>query len=73
MGEHSVSRDAFIGPRFVEHLAAIYVMVGEHEAALDRIEELLAIPSELSVPALKLAPKWDPLRDHPRFKALVGD
>ncbi len=66
-----VARDAFIGPQFVEHLAWIYVMIGDHEAALDRIEYLLAIPSELSVPLLKLDPKWDPLRQSPRLRALI--
>ncbi len=69
--EYSISQDAFIGPQFVEHLALIYVMVGDYEAALDRIELLLSIPSELSVPLLALDPKWDPLREHPRFKALI--
>ncbi len=69
--EYSISKDAFIGPQFVEHLALIYVMIGDYEAALDRIEFLLSIPSELSIPLLALDPKWDPLREHPRFKALI--
>ncbi len=68
-----MSRDAFIGPQFVEHLAAIHVMVGDYEAALDRLEYLLSIPSELSVPLLALDPKWDPLRRLPRFKALIDN
>ncbi len=66
-----VSKDAFIGPHFVEHLAVIYVMTGDLDAALDRIEYLLSIPSELSVALLALDPKWDPLRQHPRFQALI--
>ena len=67
-----VSQDAFIGPQFVEHLAEIYVMVGDRDAALERIEYLLSIPSELSVPMLELDPKWDPLRQEPRFQALIA-
>ncbi len=66
-------KDAFIGPRFIEHLAVIYAMAGDLEAAIERIEYLLSIPSELSVPILKLDPKWDPLRGHPRFKALLKE
>jgi len=68
---HAQSNDAFIHPAFVENLAAIYAMVGDHEAALDRIEYVLSIPSELSVPMLQLDPRWIPLRGHPRFQRLV--
>ena len=70
--EYPISGDAFFGPRYVDHLAKIFIMVGEPDAALDRIEHLLSIPSDLSVALLKIGPQWDPLRDHPRFQALVG-
>ena len=69
--QYPISSDAFIGPRFLDHLAKIYVMTGEYEAALDSIEYLLSIPSDLSVALLRLGPQWDALREHPRFKALV--
>ena len=66
-------RDTF--DRFGDMVRACFdeVAVPALQAALDRIEYLLSIPSKLSVPLLKLDPKWDPLRQHPRFKALVGD
>jgi len=66
-----VSKDAMRGPHRVEDLARIYVMVGDFDAAIDRIEDVLSIPSELSVPLLRLDPVWAPLRDHRRFKKLV--
>jgi len=53
-------------------LAIIYTMVGEYEAAIDKLAYLLSIPGDLSVPWLKLDPAWDPLREHPRFRGLVG-
>jgi hypothetical protein len=46
-------------------------MLGEYDAALDQIEYLVSIPSWLSVPLLRLDPRWDPLRSHPRFQKLL--
>jgi len=66
-----VSKDAMRGPFRIEDLALIYVMVGEFDAAIDELEDMLSIPGQLSVPFLKIDPDWDPLRDHPRFKKLV--
>jgi len=67
-----VSKDASIGPYRVEDLAFIYTLVGEYDAALDQIEYLLSIPSKtMSFPMLRLDPRWDPLRDHPRYKELI--
>lgn len=68
-----VSKDALEGPLYVFLLAIIYVIVGEYDAALDKIEYLLSIPYDLSVPLLRLDPTWDPLRDHPRFKRLLEE
>ena len=66
-----VFKDAIVGPEFVLNLAAIYSLVGESEAAIDQIEYLLSIPSDLTVGGLRVHPWWDPLRDHPRFQALL--
>ena len=66
------SKDAYQGPNLVwGGLAVIYTMVGEYDAALDEIEYLLSIPSSLSVHYLRLDPLFDPLRDHPRYQALL--
>jgi TolB-like protein/Flp pilus assembly protein TadD len=66
-----ISKDALKGPQFVKNLAMIYVFVGESDAALDQIEYLLSIPSWASVGVLRTEPHWDPLRDDPRFQALL--
>jgi tetratricopeptide (TPR) repeat protein len=70
-----VSKDAVSGPFTVFDLAQIYTLVGEHDAALDQIEYLLSIPAgcAMSVAALRIDPRWDPLRDHPRFQKLLED
>ncbi len=69
---YPVARDAFVGPEYLEHLAAIYVWVGEPDAALDLIERILAMPSGLSISYLAVNPRWDPLRGHPRFEELIA-
>jgi non-specific serine/threonine protein kinase len=66
-----ISKDAIMGPPLVENLAIIQAMVGDYEASLDNIENLLSIPCGVSLPNLELNPCWDPLRDHPRFQALL--
>jgi TolB-like protein/Flp pilus assembly protein TadD len=59
------------GQSSVLSLAEVYVMVGEYDAAIDRLDHALSIPSLISVPLLRVDPLWDPLRDHPRFQALL--
>lgn len=66
-----VSRDAITGPNQVQDLARIYVMLGEHEAAIDQLEYLLSIPYSMSAALLRVDPFWDPLRSNARFQALL--
>ena len=66
-----VTKEAYRGTFRVENLARIYVMVGDFDLAIDQLEHLFKIPSELSIPLLQLDPTWDPLRDQPRFKKLL--
>jgi serine/threonine-protein kinase len=68
-----VSQDAMIGPLRVVDMAYIYANVGEYDDAIDLLEYLLSIPCEVSVSLLRLDPKWDPLRDHPRFQKLIAE
>jgi TolB-like protein len=65
------SKDAADGPYQEIELAKIYTRIGEANKALDLIDELLSIPCDLSVGLLRLDPVWDPLRDDPRFQALL--
>ena len=68
------SEDAVYGPIAEETLAAIEARVGEPERALARIERLLTTPYgayPLTQPTLRIDPVWDPLRQHPRYKAIV--
>jgi serine/threonine-protein kinase len=68
-----MSKEAYRGAYLVEGLARIYTMVGDYEAALERLELLLSVPSQLSPALLNIDPVWDPLRKNPRFKALTAN
>jgi serine/threonine protein kinase/Tfp pilus assembly protein PilF len=72
MEMYPVSKDALLGPAYVNTYAEILVRVGEYEEALEKIEYLLSIPqANISVPTLQNDPQWEPLRNHPRFKQII--
>jgi serine/threonine-protein kinase len=54
-----------------KELAEIYTIVNEHEAAIEQLEKVISIPSCYSTRLLQIDPMWDPLRDDPRFQALL--
>ena len=66
-----VSKNATAGPYLQHQLVRIYLLAGEPEKALDRLEPLLKTPYYLSPGWLKIDPTFDPLRRHPRFQRLV--
>lgn len=53
---------------------SILVAAGEHERALDEMERLVGHPAWSAFPMhlLRLSPDFDPILDHPRFKALLA-
>jgi serine/threonine-protein kinase len=68
-----VYREDAYDSRFVaEERARILAQAGEVDAALDEIDQILAGPGWLSVHTLRLDPRWDPIREHPRFQALLA-
>jgi TolB-like protein len=67
-----VSKEAFDGPYRLEDLARIYAAVGERDAAVELLRQLLAMPFDLAAPALRIDPAWAPLRGHPGFERLIA-
>lgn len=55
----------------LEDMARIYTMVGEYDLALEQIDQLLSIPSLMSVNLLKNDPVWESLWNYPGFKNLI--
>ena len=52
-------------------MTIIYTLAGKQDKAIDAIEELLTIPSISSVAWFELDPIYTPLRNNPRFRALM--
>jgi hypothetical protein len=66
-----ISKDGFSGPSIQHQLARIYLVVGEPEKALDRLEPLLKIPYEINRGMLGIDPNFAPLQGNHRFERLL--
>lgn len=66
-----VSWDKMLAAGRTEEMLKIYIMVGEYDAAMDRMEHLLSVPSLVSVSYFERLLKIDPIRDLPRYKRIV--
>ncbi len=69
--ELPVSTDAYKGSDLMRDLCLVYVWIGEYEQAMDLVEQLLAMPSPLSIAEIRLHPRWAPLRSHPEMRTLL--
>ena len=64
-------KDAYIGQQYMADLALIYARLGEVDKALPQIDRVLSIPTKFSVAMLEADPRWDGLRDHPRYREII--
>jgi TolB-like protein len=76
-GERSVAlmpiaHDALVGPLRLEVLAEVEAHCGRSESAIDRIELLLRVPSNITAARLRADPAFAGLRGMPRFAQLVA-
>lgn len=53
-------------------MAQIYTICGRYDEALEQIDYLLSQESDYTVNAFKLDKTFDPLRDMPKFQALMS-
>ena len=70
-----MSRDVIVGAFHLERLARVEAQVGETQAAIDHLEQLLSSSGgeTVSLATLRIDPVWDPLRKDPRFQKLIAD
>ena len=66
-----ISKEAYQGYYRVVDLARIYTMVGEYDAAINRLEYLLSIPGFLTRAWLRVDPTWGGLWGQPSFQRLM--
>jgi len=69
-----LTKSIFEGEWYERELAYIYTWSGWYDEAIDKLEQLLSIPStDIHRNRLRISPDWDPLRGHPRFQALIAE
>jgi TolB-like protein len=66
-----ISKDIYDGALVLEGLAQVYTWSGEHDRAIEVLQELVSIPSYINYGRLKLHPLWAPLRGNPKFENIV--
>ncbi|MGH8092446.1 MAG: tetratricopeptide repeat protein [Chthoniobacterales bacterium] len=67
------NKDAVDGPLYAANLAFVYAQSGEVEPAITLLSHLLTTPGadRITLAHLRLSWEWDPLRQDPRFQALI--
>ena len=66
-----IGRDSFDGPIIAATAAAVSAQIGENDLAIEQLQSLVGIPNGPTPGLLRAEPEWHPLRDDPRFMALI--
>ena len=71
-----LTKDALLGVVPLEGLAIVHTYLGEQDAAVDILEQLVKLPFDMTctntIPLYKRHPHWKSLRNNPRFKKLIS-
>ncbi len=66
-----IKKDNWLGHSRQIDLAIIYSMVGEYDKAIEKLDYLLSLPGEISVPYIQADRHFDSLRKLPAYIAMV--
>ena len=67
-----ITADQTNGAYNLHQLVRVYMLVGENDKALDRLEEVVKVPYVLTPGFLRIDPNFKPLKGNPRFEKLLG-
>lgn len=68
----SIAQDPINGTTMVLRLALVYAWTGEYDRAIEQLDILSRIPSDVNFGELRFDPSWDCLRGDPRFEKIVN-
>jgi len=70
---YPIKKDAMLGTAYIMNLSHILIIVEEYEEAISHLEHMMSIPAgrNVSTASLQSQAIYNPLRDLPRFKALL--
>ena len=68
----ALMNDALDGPTYILIEAYVQMLVGDRSAAMDALELAMSIPSGVTGALLLVDPAFAPLKDVPRFKAMLA-
>jgi serine/threonine protein kinase/tetratricopeptide (TPR) repeat protein len=71
LATNPIQTDGYQGPWAVMNAAFVLTLAGEHDRAIDLLDSLLRVPAPVSASWVRDEPFLAPLRDNPRFQALI--
>jgi hypothetical protein len=54
-------------------MVVILMLLKKYDEALDRLDRIAARSGYITAQNLNTYPMWDPVRDHPKFQAIVNN
>jgi TolB-like protein len=68
----NMEQDILVGTIWKYYLMEIYISLGEYELGMNLVDYLLSVPSWMTIDILKIEPKFDQIRNLPRYKEILS-